>query len=119
MPALAIALCQAELVNSQRIGLPRYVKQYRGCFLSCSSRTATASRFSGTPRGVPFLVRFNHAVLRSKSTRLHSKPVISLARQPVARANRTMGRDVAGTQQSTRPNALIPMGDWRGLPDTI
>ena len=53
------------------------------------SNTSTASTFKGTPLGVPFLVWLSQAVLRARSTRSHSRPVISRARQPVARAYRT------------------------------
>jgi hypothetical protein len=45
-------------------------------------------RLSGTPRGVPFLVWSSQAVPRCRSTRSHSKPVISRARHPVASAKR-------------------------------
>jgi hypothetical protein len=79
MSAFAIAVCQALLVISQANGSPRYVKQNTGCFPRSASSTSTASRFNGTPRGVPFLVWFNHAVLRFKSTQSHSKPVIARA----------------------------------------
>jgi len=45
------------------------VKQKRRCFPTCSRNTTTASRFNGTPLGVPFLVWSNHAVPRWRSTR--------------------------------------------------
>ena len=66
-----------------------YVKQAFGCFPNRSSKIVIASVFSGTPLGVPFLVWLSQAVRRDKSTRFHSKLVISLARQPVDNANLT------------------------------
>ena len=62
IPASRVACFQALFVNSQAIGSPRYVKQNTGCLFRSASNTSTASRFRGTPRGVPFLVRSSHPV---------------------------------------------------------
>jgi len=105
-PAFSHAVCQALFVISQAIGSPRWVKQNAGCFPRSASSTSAASRFSGTPRGVPFLVWFNHAVLHFKSTRSHSKPVISRVRHPLrARSGSTPTGVAAPPLTGGRPPA--------------
>lgn len=106
IPAFSNAVIQPLFDSCQRIGSPRKVKQYCGCLPRCSSNTVTASRLSGTPLGVPFLVWFNHAVLRSGSTRFHSKLAISFARHPVASAKRTKAATWGGQPMKHEPVCL-------------
>lgn len=59
-PARLTASGHAVLQSPHLMGSPRYVQHKRGSFPLSPCSTATASRFNGTPRGVPFSVRFNH-----------------------------------------------------------